>query len=256
MANEIEKIKEFSFLSVLDEGYGKEVATAADGLKAIKQVTNDAEARTANAALKAAKAVWNIVHHAKTGRRIEITRELDALKKRIIAAADESTKLLDEPMETVNRLLADYAERKLAEQRKAEEKERKRREAEAAAAAEAAAKEAEMAAKFGGAGAEAPEPEQPAQSADAPEVVEPEVVEPEVVEPEVVETQKKKPVVAGVTVRTTWTFSVDDPDAVPREFCKPDEVLIRQYMQNAKANGAKLETLHIAGVTFTEKVSV
>ena len=246
MANEIEKIKEFSFLSVLDDGYGKEVAAAADGLKAIKQVTNDAEARTANAALKAAKAVWNIVHHAKTGRRIEITRELDALKKRIIAAADESTKLLDEPMETVNRLLADYAERKLAEQRKAEEEERRRKEAEAAAAAEAAAKEAEMAAKFGCADAETPESEQPAPSADAPEVVEPEVVEP----------QKKKPVVAGVTVRTTWTFSVDDPDAVPREFCKPDEVLIRQYMQNAKANGAKLETLRIPGVTFTEKVSV
>ena len=246
MANEIEKIKEFSFLSVLDDGYGKEVATAADGLKAIKQVTNDAEARPANAALKAAKAVWNIVHHAKTGRRIEITRELDALKKRIIAAADESTKLLDEPMETVNRLLADYAERKLAEQRKAEEEERKRREAEAAAAAEAAAKEAEMAARFGGAGAEAPESEQPAPSA----------VEPEVVEPEVVEPEKQKPVIAGVAVRTTWTFSVDDPDAVPREFCKPDEVLIRQYMQNAKANGAKLETLRIPGVTFTEKVSV
>ena len=244
MANEIEKIKEFSFLSVLDDGYGKEVATAADGLKAIKQVTNDAEARTANAALKAAKAVWNIVHHAKTGKRIEITRELDALKKRIIAAADESTKLLDEPMEAVNKLLADYAERKLAEQRKAEEEERKRKEAEAAAAAEAAAKEAEMAAKFGG--AEAHEPEQPAPSADAPEVVEPEVVEP----------QKKKPVVAGVTVRATWIFAVDDPDAVPREFCKPDEVLIRQYMQNAKANGAKLETLRIPGVTFTEKVSV
>ena len=241
MANEIEKIKEFSFLSVLDDGYGKEVATAADGLKAIKQVTNDAEARTANAALKAAKAVWNIVHHAKTGKRIEITRELDALKKRIIAAADESTKLLDEPMETVNRPLSDYAERKLAEQRKAEEEERRRKEAEAAAAAEAAAKEAEMAAKFGGVGAEAPEPEQPAPSA---------------VEPEVVEPEKQKPVIAGVAVRTTWTFSVDDPDAVPREFCKPDEVLIRQYMQNAKANGAKLETLRIPGVTFTEKVSV
>ena len=246
MANEIEKIKEFSFLSVLDDGYGKEVATAADGLKAIKQVTNDAEARTANAALKAAKTVWNIVHHAKTGKRIEITRELDALKKRIIAAANESTKLLDEPMETVNRLLADYAERKLAEQRKAEEKERKRREAEAAAAAEAAANEAEMAAKFGGAGAEASEPERPAPSA----------VEPEVVEPEVVEPEKQKPVIAGVAVRTTWTFSVDDPDAVPREFCKPDEALIRQHMQNAKANGAKLETLRIPGVTFTEKVSV
>ena len=246
MANEIDKIESFSFFSVLDDGYGKEVATAADGLKAIKQVTNDAEARTANAALKAAKAVWNIVHHAKTGKRIEITRELDALKKRIIAAADESTKLLDEPMEAVNKLLTDYAERKLAEQRKAEEEERRRKEAEAAAAAEAAAKEAEMAAKFGGAGAEAPEPEQPAPSA----------VEPEVVEPEVVQPEKKKPVVAGITVRTTWTFSVDDPDAVPREFCKPDEVLIRQYMQNAKANGAKLETLRIPGVTFTEKVSV
>ena len=80
--------------------------------------------------------------------------------------------------------------------------------------------------------------------------------ETEVVEPEVVQPEKKKPVVAGVTVRTTWTFSVDDPDAVPREFCKPDEVLIRQYMQNAKANGAKLETLRIPGITFMEKVSV
>ena len=243
MANEIEKIKEFSFLSVLDDGYGKEVSAAADGLKAIKQVTNDAEARTANAALKAAKAVWNIVHHAKTGKRIEITRELDALKKRIIAAADESTKLLNEPMEAVNKLLADYAERKLAEQRKAEDEERRRKEAEAAKAAEAAAREAEMAAKFGGAGEPEVEPAEPS-------------AEPEVVEPEVVEPEKKKPVVAGVTVRTTWTFSVDDPDAVPREFCKPDEALIRQYMQNAKANGAKLETLRIPGVTFTEKVSV
>ena len=243
MANEIEKIKEFSFLSVLDDGYGKEVAAAADGLKAIKQGTNDSEARTANAALKAAKAVWNIVHHAKTGKRIEITRELDALKKRIIAAADESTKLLGEPMEAVNKLLADYAERKLTEQRKAEEEERRRKEAEAAKAAEAAAREAEMAATFGGAGEPEAEPAEPS-------------TEPEVVEPEVVQPEKRKPVVAGVTVRTTWTFAVDDPDAVPREFCKPDEVLIRQYMQNAKANGAKLETLRIPGVTFTEKVSV
>ena len=246
MANEIDKIESFSFLSVLDDGYGKEVATAADGLKAIKQVTNDAEARTANAALKAAKTVYDIVHHDKKGKRIEITRKLDALKKRITEAAKKVTEALDTPMADVKKLLADYAEKQLAEQRKAEEEERKRKEAEAAAAAEAAAREAEMAAKFGGEGAEAPDPEQPAPSADAPDVVEPEVVEP----------QKKKPVVSGVTVRTTWAFSVDDPDAVPREFCKPDEVLIRQYMQNAKANGAKLETLRIPGVTFTEKVSV
>lgn len=243
MANEIDKIESFSFLSVLDDGYGKEVATAADGLKAVKQVTNDAEARTANAALKAAKTVYDIVHHDKKGKRIEITRKLDALKKRITEAAKKVTEALDTPMADVKKLLTDYAEKQLAEQRKAEEEERKRKEAEAAAAAEAAAREAEMAAKFAGSGAEAPEPEQPEPSA-------------EVVEPEVVQPEKKKPVVAGVTVRTTWTFSVDDPDAVPREFCKPDEVLIRQYMQNAKANGAKLETLRIPGVTFTEKVSV
>lgn len=248
MANEIEKIKEFSFLSVLDEGYGQEVAAAATALTAIKKVTNDSEARAANAALKAAKAVYNIVHHEKTGKRIEITRELDALKKRIMEAAKNATSQLDEPMESVKKLVEQYAAEKLRKQR--EEEERKAAEAARIAAEEEErrVKEAEMENMFG-------DDSQPAPStvaADAGQSAQ----EPEVLEPEVVQPEKKKPVVAGVTVRTSWTFEIANPNLVPREFCKPDEQAIRVYMNNAKANGSPIESLHIDGVTFAEKVSV
>lgn len=239
MANELKVLEDFSFLSLLEEGYPAEVAGAATRLKAIKQVINDSEARTANAALKDAKTVYNVVHGKSNGKRIEVTRILKQVTDRVNEAAATATAMLDKPMADVKAMLDNYAAEQLRKQR--EEQERAAAEA-AREAAEAQAKadeEAKMASMFGADGA----------APSAPE-------EPEVVEPEVVEPEKKKPVVQGVTVRTSWQLEVVNPNLVPREFCSPDEKKIREWMTNQKQNGLTVDMLHIDGVVFTEKVSV
>ena len=52
---------------------------------------------------------------------------------------------------------------------------------------------------------------------------------------------------------TRWTFTVQDPAAVPREYCVPDERLIRRYM--VEATGAGFPPA-MPGVEFTKTVSV
>lgn len=39
------------------------------------------------------------------------------------------------------------------------------------------------------------------------------------------------PKIKGVSTRDNWTFRIKDEEAVPREFCKPDEVKIRRYVK-------------------------
>jgi len=70
------------------------------------------------------------------------------------------------------------------------------------------------------------------------------------------ESQKKTPIVQGVTARTVWTFEITDADAVPRAYCTPDEKAIRAYMDAAKKSGASIESLSIPGVTFRKEIRV
>ena len=54
------------------------------------------------------------------------------------------------------------------------------------------------------------------------------------------------PIVKGMT--TTWNFEILDPYKVPREFCKPDETLIRQSIKD----GAR----EIPGVRIFEETKI
>jgi len=53
-----------------------------------------------------------------------------------------------------------------------------------------------------------------------------------------------------------WTFTITDPDAVPRAYCAPDEKAIRAYMDAAKKSGASIESLSIPGVAFRREIRV
>jgi len=56
-----------------------------------------------------------------------------------------------------------------------------------------------------------------------------------------------KPTVEGGGFRTVWTFEIENPMLIPRQFLMPDEVAINRYVQSLKA-GAK-----IPGVKIFEK---
>lgn len=60
----------------------------------------------------------------------------------------------------------------------------------------------------------------------------------------------------GVKSREYWGFRIIDPLLVPRAYCKPDEVLIGQYKDNARKNGAKIEDLKLEGVEFYKEIRV
>ena len=238
-----------TLLSLVGDKYKAEIAGHVEALKKITEVKDDSDARTANAAVKAAKTVIDIIAHKDKGKRIAVCRVLKKIEKAINAEAEELTGDASKEVERVKKLIAEHAETEIRKQR--EEEERKQREAAEAAARELAEREAkekaarEAAAAFG----DNPDETAPAQEPETP-------AQPEVVEPEVVEPVKPKPVIAGVTVRRVYTFKIVDPDAVPREYCKPDETLIRKFMDNAKANGLDADDIQLAGVEFSEEVRV
>lgn len=58
--------------------------------------------------------------------------------------------------------------------------------------------------------------------------------------------QSHVPKVDGLTVVKRWVFTIDDPDAVPREFCEPVEALIRARVQSQRG------ATNIPGVTVRE----
>lgn len=196
-----------------------EIVKATDGLAAIKAVASDADARAADAAIRTAKTLVKVVHD----QRMAVTRRIDALKKECMGREAEICAPMNQELERVAKLTAAYVaakkeeqEREYVEMRIREEEERSSLEAEAMLTGKAPA---EIAA---------------APSASAPQ---------------------GKPV-AGVSSRTVWLFDITDGAAVPRAYCEPSLVLIREYMTAAKRNGAAISQLAIPGVSFREEVRV
>lgn len=196
-----------------------EIVKATDGLAAIKAVASDADARAADAAIRTAKTLVKVVHD----QRMAVTRRIDALKKECMGREAEICAPMNQELERVAKLTAAYVaakkeeqEREYVEMRIREEEERASLEAEAMLTGKAPA---EIAA---------------APSASAPQ---------------------GKPV-AGVSSRTVWLFDITDAAVVPRAYCEPSLVLIREYMTAAKRNGAPISQLAIPGVSFREEVRV
>jgi hypothetical protein len=196
-----------------------EIVAATDGLAAVKAVASDADARAADAAIRTAKTIVKVVHD----QRMAVTRRIDALKKECMGREAEICAPMNQELERVTKLTAQYVaarkaeqEREYIETRVREEEERASMEAEAMLTGKAPA---EIVAT---------------PSASAPQ---------------------GKPV-AGVSSRTVWQFDITDAAAVPRAYCAPSPELIREYMTAAKRNGAAISQLAIPGVTFREEVRV
>lgn len=196
-----------------------EIVKATDGLAAVKAVASDADARAADAAIRTAKTLVKVVHD----QRMAVTRRIDALKKECMGREAEICAPMNQELERVTKLTAQYVAARKAEQEREyieahvrEEEERASMEAEAMLTGKAPA---EIVAT---------------PSASAPQ---------------------GKPV-AGVSSRTVWQFDITDAAAVPRAYCAPSPELIREYMTAAKRNGAAISQLAIPGVTFREEVRV
>ena len=123
--NEIQKMDALVF--VTSEDCMREIATRTDALLAVKQVTNDAEARAADAAVKDAKSTIKAVEN----ERKSFTRKLDEAKKRFMRREAEITAGLANGIERVGKMCAAYLTAK------AEAAEAERRAKEEAAKAEA-----------------------------------------------------------------------------------------------------------------------
>lgn len=202
----------------------KELADTTAALAPIVAVESDADARRAKNAVKAVKAVVKVISEA----RLAATRQADAWKKSIIAQEREFTAAANAEIARVDALVGAYVAAKEQAEAEARRAEEERRLAELAEAQRIAEVEAALTGK--------------------------EVAVPmPVAEPE---SQKKSPIVQGVTARTVWTFEITDADAVPRAYCAPDEKAIRAYMDAAKKSGASVESLAIPGVAFRKEIRV
>ncbi len=170
-------------------------------LQTFDKIVDDADYRAAGALdTEAKKAISEL-----SKMRLNVTRQLDAVKKDIMNQEKELVNGLVAEQTRVNKLLTDYY---AALCRKREEEERRiaeqqRREAEAAAAAAT--------------------PVNPFDFAATPETAAP------------------VPVPATQVPRTdtnrgskTFNFRIVDATQVPREFCTPDERLVRAYVQQQK----------------------
>ena len=182
-----------------------EIGSRLAALDAVTAVTNDAEARIADGAVKDAKSTIKAVD----AERKSWTRKLDDAKKRFMRREAEITEGLVKGVERVQKLTTEYLNRKAAE-------------------AEAARKAAEEAAK----------------------------VEAEVTGESVAVAKTEAPKVVGVKAREYWGFRIVDANAVPRAYCKPDEVAIRAYEDAARKNGAKVEDLKMEGVEFYREMRI
>lgn len=193
-----------------------EIGRRIAALDAVTSVTNDAEARIADGAVKDAKSTIKAVE----AERKSWTRKLDDAKKRFMRREAEITEGLVKGVERVQKLATEYLNRKAAEAeaaRKAAEDERRK-------ALEAAKIEAEVTG--------------------------------EKVEVKPVEVAAPAPKVVGVKAREYWGFRIVDANAVPRAYCKPDEVAIRAYEDAARKNGAKVEDLKMEGVEFYREMRI
>lgn len=168
--------------------------------------------------------------------RKKVTAPIDAIKREIMASEKELKKELAKELERVKNLNTAYATQQMRIERERIEKERQEaaeREAERQAKAEAEAKAQAEESAFGAAAqfapVEDPEPEP---------------------EPKI---ELAKPKLENNRMVERWSLQIVDPQIVPREFCTPDEKLIRAWMNYQIKMGA---TPALDGVKFTSRVSV
>lgn len=210
--------------SMVELSVVQELADTTAALAPITAVQSDADARRAKNAVKAVKAVVKLIAEA----RLSATRQADAWRKRVMEQEREFTAAANKEVARVDGLVSEYVTAKA----KAEEEARKAEEAKRLAELQEAQRAAEAEAALTGNAVAVP-----AQMPDE-------------------EPQKKTPIVQGVTARTVWTFTITDPDAVPRAYCAPDERAIRAYMDEAKKSGTSIESLKIPGVEFRKEIRV
>jgi len=224
MANEIVN-KQFSIAlsDVVAPSEITELAEATAALAEITAVNDDASARKAKSAMKSVKDVVKLI----ADHRMSLTRKVDDWKKGIISQERELTAAANAEINRVSTLLSSYVTAKAEAEAAARAAEEAVRLEELRKAEEAAAAEAALTGKA---------VEVPVQVVQEPE--------------------KPTPIVRGVTARTVWTFTITDPDSVPRRYCSPDEKLIRAYMDEVKKSGAAIESLNITGVEFRKEIRV
>ncbi|MCK9326571.1 MAG: hypothetical protein M0P69_13855 [Bacteroidales bacterium] len=163
--------------------------------------------------------------------RLAVTRPIDDVKKKIMASEKELVKSLESEMTRIKKLNDDYAteQYRLAQIRQQEQFK---------AAAEAQRKIDEQQAElmkenpFGDSAEFAPLDE--------------------VLTVPRIETEKPSTLANNRTV-IRWGFEIIDSTNVPREFCKPDESLIRTWMNYQVKLG---NTPELSGVVFNSKISV
>lgn len=161
-------------------------------------------------------------------KRMNLTRQLDTVKKSLIAQEREMIQPIDEQLTRIKGVTSEYATRKAKEaeeeRRRIMEEERKRQEAEARASMEAED-------VFGSPVA--------MSNNNAPQ------------EPVQLPPEKQK--VAGARTVKRWSFTVVNPAAVPGEYKSVDEAKICAYVQFAE----KMKTDPvIPGVQFESRISV
>ena len=162
--------------------------------------------------------------------RLAVTRPIDDVNKQIMASEKELVKSLESEMARIKRLNGAYAteQHRLAQIRMEEQ-----RKAAAEAQRKIEAQQAELMKEnpFGDS----------AEFAPLEEIVVPTVV------------IEKTPALANNRTVTRWNFDIADQAKVPREFCKPDESLIRTWMNYQVKLG---NTPELSGVIFNSKISV
>ena len=172
--------------------------------------------------------------------RLEITRQIDAMKKRF---TDKEHDLTDELLQwkaKAQKMTGEYLTEK-ERQRIEAEKERARIEAENALLAEEEARkaveEAKAAALFG---LQPPTP--PVENTPPPPKV-------EIMPPKV-----EKTFVSNVRQVKVARFEITDATAVPRQFLMVDEKAVQQYANDAMKQGIELDKLQVAGIRFYSEI--
>lgn len=152
---------------------------------------------------------------------LEVKKNLERARRNLVDPLNAKVKEVNDAFRPWAKLLADGEERAKAlilrwrreeQARVQREAEEARREAEARAAAEAAAAKPPV-----------------AEGAEAPAV--PAVMSPRLPLEPAEPAKTTHGALGTVTARTIWTFSIVDPDAVPREFCVVSETLIRDAVR-------------------------
>lgn len=158
--------------------------------------------------------------------RKEMTRPLDALKKKWIAFFDKPLNQVTEAKQSLDRLLLSYEQeqerKRQAEQAKLDEKARIEKE-------KALTKAEELRAQ--GKTEKAEVLEQKAETTIAPVAV------------------TVIPKVEGLARKTLWKYRIKDINLIPREYMIPNEVMLGQVARATKG------TLPIAGIEFYEEKS-